>query len=47
LIIPGLYYLFAQLEGGRKLLKDESHQPLSERFEHEAEAHDTDDTHEA
>jgi hydrophobic/amphiphilic exporter-1 (mainly G- bacteria), HAE1 family len=47
LIIPGLYYLFAQLEGGRKLLKDESHQPLSERFEHEAEAHDTDEAHEA
>ena len=37
LVIPGLYYLFGQLDGGRKLLKDESHQPLSERFEHEPE----------
>ncbi len=36
LIIPGLYYLFGKLDGGRKLLKDESHQPLSERFQHEA-----------
>ncbi len=34
LVIPGLYYLFAQLDGRRKLLKDETHQPLSERFEH-------------
>ena len=25
LVIPGLYYLFGQLDGGRKLLKDESH----------------------
>ena len=33
LIIPGLYYLFGQLDGGRKLLQDESHSPLSERFE--------------
>jgi HAE1 family hydrophobic/amphiphilic exporter-1 len=37
LVIPGLYYLFGQLDGGRKLLKDESHTPLSERFEHNAE----------
>ncbi len=40
LVIPGLYYLFGQLDGGRKLLKDESHRPLSERFEHEHEHHD-------
>jgi HAE1 family hydrophobic/amphiphilic exporter-1 len=32
LVIPGLYYLFGQLDGGRKLLKDESHRPLSERL---------------
>ncbi len=37
LIIPGLYYLFGQIDGGRKLLKDESSQPLSERFERESE----------
>ena len=30
LVIPGLYYLFGQLDGGRKLLKDETHGPLSE-----------------
>ena len=34
LVIPGLYYLFGQLDGGRKLLKDESHRPLSERVVH-------------
>ncbi len=31
LAIPGLYYIFGQLDGGRNFLKDESHQPLSER----------------
>ena len=30
LVIPGLYYLFGQLDGGRKLLKDETNEPLSE-----------------
>ena len=30
LVIPGLYYLFGQLADGRKLLKDETHSPLSE-----------------
>jgi HAE1 family hydrophobic/amphiphilic exporter-1 len=34
LIIPGLYYIFGRLADGRKLLKDESHAPLSEIFEH-------------
>ena len=49
LVIPGLYYLFGQLDGGRKLLKDESHRPLSERFEHDSahSAHDADEVHEA
>ena len=36
LIIPGLYYLFGKLDGGRKLLKDETHSPLSEVFEYNA-----------
>jgi hydrophobic/amphiphilic exporter-1 (mainly G- bacteria), HAE1 family len=36
LIIPGLYYIFGQLDGGRKLLKDETHTPLTERFERDA-----------
>jgi HAE1 family hydrophobic/amphiphilic exporter-1 len=30
LVIPGLYYLFGQVDGGRKLLKGETHSPLSE-----------------
>ncbi|MBX9653139.1 efflux RND transporter permease subunit, partial [bacterium] len=34
IVIPGLYYLFAKLEGGRKLLKDETDEPLSEIYEH-------------
>jgi HAE1 family hydrophobic/amphiphilic exporter-1 len=41
LVIPGLYYLFGKLDGGRKLLKDERHRPLSERFEHNAENGET------
>ena len=35
LVIPGLYYLFGKLADGRKLLKDESDEPLSEVFEHD------------
>ncbi len=34
LVIPGLYYIFAQLADGRKLLRDEVATPLSEQFEH-------------
>jgi len=33
LMIPGLYYLFGRIADGRKLLNDESDQPLSELFE--------------
>jgi NitT/TauT family transport system ATP-binding protein len=33
LVIPGLYYLFGKIADGRKLLKDETHEPLSETFE--------------
>jgi HAE1 family hydrophobic/amphiphilic exporter-1 len=42
LVIPGLYYLFGQLDGGRKLLKDHSHAPLSEAGRHDA-AHGPDE----
>ncbi len=35
LVIPGLYFLFAQLSDGRKLLRDETATPLSEQWEHE------------
>jgi hypothetical protein len=46
LVIPGLYYLFGQLDGGRKLLKDEVDEPLSEIFERQAHAaHDGQSTH--
>ena len=34
LVIPGLYYLFGTLADGRKLLKNETNEPLSEIFEH-------------
>jgi HAE1 family hydrophobic/amphiphilic exporter-1 len=34
LVIPGLYYLFAKLSGDRKLLQDETTEPLSESLEH-------------
>ena len=33
LVIPGLYYLFGRIADGRKLLKDETDEPLSEVFE--------------
>ena len=32
LIIPGLYYIFAKMAEGKSLIKDESHEPLSEEF---------------
>jgi hydrophobic/amphiphilic exporter-1 (mainly G- bacteria), HAE1 family len=34
LIIPGLYYLFAKLADGRRLLRDETATPLSEHLEY-------------
>jgi HAE1 family hydrophobic/amphiphilic exporter-1 len=34
LVIPGLYYLFAKISDGRKLLRDEVDEPLSELLEH-------------
>ena len=37
LVIPGLYYLFGRIADGRKLLKDEADEPLSEVFEHRAQ----------
>ncbi len=33
LVIPGLYYLFAKMADGRKFIKDEHDEPLSEIFE--------------
>src|SRR5581483_2321308 len=34
LVIPGLYYLFARISDGRKLLRDEVDEPLTEILEH-------------
>src|SRR4029077_3413383 len=36
LVIPGLYYLFGRLADGRKLLRDEVDEPLSEITQHTA-----------
>lgn len=33
-VIPGLYYLFAKISDGKKLIKDEHDEPLSERVQH-------------
>ncbi len=33
-VIPGLYYLFAKMIDGRKMIRDEHDQPLSETVEH-------------
>ena len=32
LVIPGLYYLFAKLADGRRLIPDESDLPVSEKI---------------
>src|SRR4030095_5518784 len=34
LVIPGLYYMFGRIADGRKLLRDEVDEPLSEILEH-------------
>ena len=35
LVIPGLYYLFGKVADGKKLIRDEHDEPLSELFERE------------
>jgi HAE1 family hydrophobic/amphiphilic exporter-1 len=40
LIIPGLYYVFGKIADGRKLLRDEVDEPLSETLEHDQLAPD-------
>lgn len=39
LVIPGLYYLFAKISDGRKLIKDEHDEPLSEVLEEHHHGH--------
>jgi len=50
-VIPGLYYLFGKMADGKKLLGEETSQPLSERLEHDGHgAHGVDrasDSHDA
>ena len=43
LIIPGLYYVFGKMADGRKLLQDETDEPLTETAEHAV--HGTDKEH--
>lgn len=38
IIIPGLYYLFAKLEDGKSLIKNEDHRPLTETYHYNDEA---------
>ncbi|HEY0961123.1 MAG TPA: efflux RND transporter permease subunit, partial [Pseudomonadales bacterium] len=37
LVIPGLYYLFAKIEEGRSLIRNEDHVPLTELYHYNAE----------
>ncbi len=39
LVIPGLYYIFAKLSDGKKLLRDETDEPLSEIIESSHKEH--------
>jgi HAE1 family hydrophobic/amphiphilic exporter-1 len=41
IIIPGLYYIFAKMADGRKLIRDEEDSPLSEGFVHAIDAFPT------
>ena len=52
LVIPGLYYMFGHLDGGRRGLKDEEDAPVSENLgdgdgdgavEHGADEHGADE----
>jgi HAE1 family hydrophobic/amphiphilic exporter-1 len=36
-VIPGLYYLFAKLEEGKSLIRNEDHSPLTELYHYSAE----------
>ncbi|MCB9877741.1 MAG: efflux RND transporter permease subunit [Planctomycetes bacterium] len=39
LVIPGLYYVFGKMSDGKKLLRDETDEPLSEGFQHAVKSH--------
>jgi len=38
IIIPGLYYIFGNLADGRKMIRDEENEPLSENLVHQLDA---------
>ena len=46
LVIPGLYFIFAHLSDGRKLLRDETQGPLSEQWSSAPHAPDPNADHE-
>lgn len=37
IVIPGLYYVFAKLADGRKMIRDEEDEPLTENISHDAD----------
>jgi HAE1 family hydrophobic/amphiphilic exporter-1 len=39
IIVPGLYYIFGNLDEGRKLIKDEYDKPLTEPIEKPGDEH--------
>jgi len=43
IIVPGLYYIFGSLAEGRKLIRDEDENPLSEEFGKDDNEDDDDD----
>jgi HAE1 family hydrophobic/amphiphilic exporter-1 len=38
IIVPGLYYIFGSMAEGKKLIRDEEHDPLSEDVAHHMDA---------
>lgn len=40
ILIPGLYYLFAKMEEGKSLIRDEDHQPLTEVYHYTSDEED-------
>jgi HAE1 family hydrophobic/amphiphilic exporter-1 len=43
LVIPGLYYLFGKIAEGRKLIKGESFDPLTEDYKYNYNEDDTEE----
>ena len=46
IIVPGLYYIFGSLAGGRKLIRDEEESSLSDEFVHQIDKFDNTDENE-